>query len=159
MECHTCHEKGQFPLTVAWETDAGPEGGGGGGGGGGRDTGSREFAISPRMCRRECGQFLGRYPVSDPGGSSLEEMEAAGERTAETLGLTVFSGGRALKCMGQARLAVTLGTRTVLWDFIVTKIGEDKGILGNDFAMAHRLTEETVPSVSFLYRQEVLDPQ
>ena len=48
--------------------------------------------------------------------------------------------GRALECIGRARLAVTLGTRTVLWDFIVTKIGEDMGILGNDFAMAHRLT-------------------
>ena len=42
--------------------------------------------------------------------------------------------------MGRERLAVTLGTRTVLWDFIVTETGEDEGILGNDFAMAHRLT-------------------
>ena len=38
------------------------------------------------------------------------------------------------------RSAVTLGTRKIEWDFVVTEIGEDKGIIGNDFVMAHRLT-------------------
>ena len=43
--------------------------------------------------------------------------------------------GRALECLGQTRLAVTLGTHVIEWDFIVVEIGEDERILGNDFAM------------------------
>ena len=48
--------------------------------------------------------------------------------------------GRALECLGRARLTVTLGTRVIEWSFIVGEIGDDEGILGNDFAMAHELT-------------------
>ena len=48
--------------------------------------------------------------------------------------------GRALECLGKAGLTVTLGTRVVEWGFIVAEIGDDEGILGNDFAMAHELT-------------------
>ena len=48
--------------------------------------------------------------------------------------------GRELECLGKARLTVTLGTRVVEWGFIVAEIGDDEGILGNDFAMAHELT-------------------
>ena len=48
--------------------------------------------------------------------------------------------GRALECLGSARLTVTLGTRAIIWNFIVAEIGNDEGILGNDFAMAHELT-------------------
>ena len=35
---------------------------------------------------------------------------------------------------------MTLGTRAIKWTFIVAEIGDDEGILGNDFAMAHVLT-------------------
>ena len=35
---------------------------------------------------------------------------------------------------------MTLGTRVIEWGFIVAEIGDDEGILGNDFAMAHELT-------------------
>ena len=35
---------------------------------------------------------------------------------------------------------MTLGTWVVEWGFIVAEIGDDEGILGNDFAMAHELT-------------------
>ena len=35
---------------------------------------------------------------------------------------------------------MTLGTPVVEWGFIVAEIGDDEGILGNDFAMAHELT-------------------
>ena len=35
---------------------------------------------------------------------------------------------------------MTLGTRVVEWGFIAAEIGDDEGILGNDFAMAHVLT-------------------
>ena len=35
---------------------------------------------------------------------------------------------------------MTLGTRIIKWSFIVAEIGDDKGILGNNFAMAHELT-------------------
>ena len=61
-------------------------------------------------------------------------------------GLTRYWGplcsveGRALECLGKARLTVTLGTRVIEWSFIVAEIGDDEGILGNDFAMAHELT-------------------
>ena len=83
------HGDGRDPGAIA--VDAGPEGGAVKE----REAGSQKWAISPRMHRRECGQFLGQYRVwgVDPGGPSLEEMEAAGERTEEVLGPTVFSGG------------------------------------------------------------------
>ena len=48
--------------------------------------------------------------------------------------------GWALECLCSARLTVTLGTRAIKWNFIVGEIGDDEGILGNDFAMAHELT-------------------
>ena len=35
---------------------------------------------------------------------------------------------------------MTLGTRAIKWNFIVAEIGDDGGILGNNFAMAHELT-------------------
>ena len=35
---------------------------------------------------------------------------------------------------------MTFGYRAVNWDFIVAQIGEDEGILGNEFAMAYQLT-------------------
>ena len=48
--------------------------------------------------------------------------------------------GRALECLGRARLTVTLGTWVIKWSFRVAEIEDDEGILGNDFAMAHELT-------------------
>ena len=48
--------------------------------------------------------------------------------------------GRALEWHGRARLTVTLGTWVIKWSFIVAEVGDDEGILGNDFAMAHKLT-------------------
>ena len=33
--------------------------------------------------------------------------------------------GRALECLGRARLTVTLGTRVIEWSFIVAEIGDD----------------------------------
>ena len=48
--------------------------------------------------------------------------------------------GQALECLGRVRPMVTLGTRAINWDIIVAEIGEDEGILGNDFAVAHQLT-------------------
>ena len=48
--------------------------------------------------------------------------------------------GRALECLGRARLTLTLGTRVIEWSFIVAEIWNDKGILGNNFVMAHELT-------------------
>ena len=48
--------------------------------------------------------------------------------------------GRALECLGRTRLTVTLETRAIEWNFIVAEIGDDEGILGNDFEMAHELT-------------------
>ena len=35
---------------------------------------------------------------------------------------------------------MTLGTREIDWVFIVAEIGEDEGILGNDFVMSQNLT-------------------
>ena len=54
------------------------------------------------MYRRERGQFLGRHWVwgVDPGGPSLEEMEAARGRGAEILGPTVLGGGTDVRMHG-----------------------------------------------------------
>ena len=60
-------------------------------------------------------------------------------------GLTRYWGrlctveGRVLDCPGKAQLTVTLGTWVIEWSFIVAEIGDDEGILGNNFAMAHEL--------------------
>ena len=35
---------------------------------------------------------------------------------------------------------MTPGTRAIKWKFIVAEIEDDEGILGNDFAMEHKLT-------------------
>ena len=43
--------------------------------------------------------------------------------------------GRALECLGKARLTVTLGTQVVEWGFIVAEIGDDEGILVNDYTV------------------------
>ena len=45
---------------------------------------------------------------------------------------------------------MTLGTRVIEWDFIVAQIGEDEGILGNDFAMAQQLTVQPHGSAVYL---------
>ena len=42
--------------------------------------------------------------------------------------------GRALECLGSTRLTMTLGTRAIKSSFIVAEIGDDEGILGNNFA-------------------------
>ena len=47
-------------------------------------------------------------------------------------------------------MAVTLGTRVIDWDFIVAEIGEDEGILGNDFAMAQVLMVRPHEGVVYL---------
>ena len=71
-------------------------------------------------------------------------------RAGEVLGTTVLGRGRALECLGRIRLAVTLGTRVIKLDFIVAEIGEDEGILGNDFAMAQQLTVRPHESAVYL---------
>ena len=58
--------------------------------------------------------------------------------------------GRALQCLGRTRLTVTLGTQTIEWNFIVAEIGDDEGILGNDFAMAHELTVRPYEGAMYL---------
>ena len=45
---------------------------------------------------------------------------------------------------------MTLGTRVINWDFIVAEIGEDEGILGNDFAMAQELMVRPHESAVYL---------
>ena len=46
---------------------------------------------------------------------------------------------------------MTLVTRAIKWNFIVAEIGDDEGILGYDFAMAHALT---VPSCKGAAKEE-----
>ena len=58
--------------------------------------------------------------------------------------------GRALESLGRATLTVTLGTRVIKWSFIVAEIGDDEGILGNDFAMAHKLTVQPCEGAVYL---------
>ena len=65
-------------------------------------------------------------------------------------GLLCSVEGGALKCLGRARLTVTLGTRVIKWSFIVAEIGDDEAILGNDFAMAHELTVRPCEGAMYL---------
>ena len=58
--------------------------------------------------------------------------------------------GRALECLGRARLTVTLGTRVIKWSFIVAEIGDDEGILGNDFAILHEHTVRLCEGAGYL---------
>ena len=58
--------------------------------------------------------------------------------------------GRALECLGSARLTLTLGTRAIKWNFIVAEIGDDEGILGNDFAMALELMVQPCEGAVYL---------
>ena len=58
--------------------------------------------------------------------------------------------GRVLECLGKAGLTVTLGTGVVEWGFIVAEIGDDERILGNDFAMAHKLTVRPLEGAVYL---------
>ena len=58
--------------------------------------------------------------------------------------------GRALECLGRARLTVTLGTRVIKWSFIVAEIGDNEGIFGNDFAIAHKLTVRPCEGAMYL---------
>ena len=52
--------------------------------------------------------------------------------------------------LGRTRLTVTLGTRAIECNFIEADIGDDKGILGNDFAMAHKLTVRPCKGTMYL---------
>ena len=84
----------------------------------------------------------------------MEEMGPHGGRADQILGRLCSVEGRALECLGKARLTVTLGTRVVEWGFIVAEIGEDEGILGNDFAMAHELTVRPCEGAVYLPDQK-----
>ena len=71
---------------------------------------------------------------------SILAARTCGGRANQVLGAAVFSRRTSARVLGRARLTVTLGTRVIEWSFIVAEIGDDEGILGNDFAMAHELT-------------------
>ena len=64
----------------------------------------------------------------------------AEDKLTRYLGRLCSVEGRALDCLGRARLTMTLGIRVIKWSFIVAEIRDDEGILGNNFAMAHELT-------------------
>ena len=68
-----------------------------------------------------------------------------GQRTnCRSIGADCVQWREGTQMHGMSETGITLGMRMVLWNFIVTKIGEDEVILGNDFAMAHQLTVRAV---------------
>ena len=135
MECHSCHQKGHFARECPINATEGRSGNGAVGHGG-------EQTIPPRADRGERGQLSGRYGIwgVNSGCADLEEVGSCGGQANQVLGAAVFSRGTSARLLGRARLTVTLGTRVIKWSFIVAEIGDDEGILGNDFAMAHKLT-------------------
>ena len=52
----------------------------------------------------------------------------------------MFGGGASAQMPGTSEDGHNLGVQVIPWYFIVVEIGEDKGILGNDFSMAYRIT-------------------
>ena len=70
--------------------------------------------------------------------------------TGKVLGLAMLHGATTIGMPGMSRLTVTLGTRTIEWDFMVTEMRDNEGILGNDFTMAHRLTVQPHEGVVYL---------
>ena len=78
--------------------------------------------------------------MSIPAARTWRKWGRAEDELARYWGRLCSVEGRALDCLGSTRLTVTLGTRAIKWNFIVAEIGDDEGILGNDFAMAHKLT-------------------
>ena len=127
MECHSCHQKCHFTRECPTNAAEGCSGNGqylpgqieGNGVSFLVDTGSGVCILVAWTWRKwgRMEDWLTRY-----------------------LGRLCSVEGRALECLGKARLTVTLGTRVIEWSFIVAEIGDDEGILGNNFAMAHELT-------------------
>ena len=101
-----------------------------------------ERAIPPRADRGERGQLPDQYRIRgvNSGGADLRKWGRAEDELTRYWGWLCSVEGRALKCLGRARLIVTLGTWAIKCNFIVAEIGDDKWILGDDFAMAHELT-------------------
>ena len=81
-----------------------------------------------------------RYWVSILAARTWRKWGRAEDELTRYWGRLCSVEGRVLECLGKARPTVTLGTRVIEWSFIVAEIGDDEGILGNDFAMAHELT-------------------
>ena len=61
-----------------------------------------------------------------------------------------------LTVLHQGTSSRLFGCRTVDWDFIVAEIGEDEGILGNDFAMAHKIMVQPHEGAVFLPEAQVV---
>ena len=102
----------------------------------------RKWPLPPWTDRGERGQFPGRYGigVSILAARTWKKWGRTEDELTRYWGRLCSVEGQALECLGKARLTVTLGTRVIEWGFIVAEIGDDEGILGNDFAMAHELT-------------------
>ena len=94
------------------------------------------------MDRGERGQLPVRYGIRgvNSGCADLEEVGSCGGRANQVLGAVVLSRGTSARVPGQSETYRGSGTRVIKWSFIVAEIGDDEGILGNDFAMAHELT-------------------
>ena len=82
-------------------------------------------------------------------------MGAPEGQASHVLGTTMFSGGTSAQLPGTSEDGRNLGVQVITWDFIVAEIGEDKGILDNDFAMAHRIkVQPHEAAVRYLRRRE-----
>ena len=148
MECHSCHQKGHFARECPTNTE---------GRSGNEQSTEESVTIGNGL------YLLGRiggngvsFLVDTGSGVSILAARKWKEwgRTEDELtrywGRLCSVEGRALECLGKARLTVTLGTRVVEWGFIVAEIGDDEGILGNDFAMAHELTVRPCEGAMYL---------
>ena len=62
-------------------------------------------------------------------------MTIQGAKTV--LGRLRLVQGQALDHLGQAHFSIVIGKRAIEW--VMAEIGTDEGILGNDFAMTHKV--------------------
>ena len=96
------------------------------------------------------------FLVDTGSGVSILAARTWRKRGRAEDGLTRYWGrlclveGRALECLGKARLNVTLGTRVIEWSFIVAEIGDDEEILGtiSQWHMSSRCGHARVPCIS-----------
>ena len=123
----------------------------GGCGDGGIGHGGKR-TIPPWADRGERGQLPGRYGIRGvhSGCADLEEVGSCGGRANQVLGAAVLSGRTSARVQGQSETYRDSGNSGHKMELHSGGNRRRKGILGNDFAMAHKLTVRPCEGAMYL---------